>query len=125
MEISELLNMQPRLSQNVGARRSTPKGELLPGTNKLTFCTFPLAKGPDSKLIAAIRDSNKSLLTKQRHIRSIIRSGGRLEYFLGLFLNGNSGFELDVEIAEELAKLGVKLSLDIYPPEAKKKRTRL
>jgi hypothetical protein len=42
-------------------------------------------------------------------------SGGEVEYFLGLFMNGNFGFILPPEQMGLVQQLGIALSLDIYP----------
>lgn len=64
-----------------------------------------------------MRKANKSLLLKKRTLHEFRRSGGQLEYFVSLFLQGNSGFVLDTTLTDEISKLGIKLSFDIYPPE--------
>lgn len=99
--------------QSVGEQRRTPKGKALLGTNAITFCTFALAEGTNEILLEEIRKSNRRL--RLRETRKITRTGGNLEYFLGIFLKGNSGFEVDVELAKEFASLRIKLALDIYP----------
>ena len=112
-QVCKILGLRSRFAQSVGEQRTTPKGRPLLGTNVATFCTFPLAQGSSSALLGAIQKSNQRLKLRETH--KITRTGGELEYFLGIFLKGNGGIEFDVELSKELARLKIRLALDIYP----------
>lgn len=97
------------------AHHTTPKGRLLQCVNSSTYCTFELAKGSDRRLTLALRDSNARLISRTRQIRSFLKSGGTLEYFIGLFVKGNAGLVLEPELVKQAASLDIRLAFDIYP----------
>jgi hypothetical protein len=114
-KVCQLIDLRPVVSRSIGERRATPKGRLLRGINSSTYCTFELAKGSDRRLTAALRDSNARLISRTREIRSFLKSGGTLEYFIGLFVKGNSGLVLEPELVKQAAKLEIRWAFDIYP----------
>jgi hypothetical protein len=115
-KVCQLIDLRPVISRSVGERRATPKGGLLQGVNSSTYCTFELAKGSDSRLPLALRDSNARLISRTRQIRGFLKSGGTLEYFIGIFTEGNSGLVLEPELIKQVGSLNIRLAFDIYPP---------
>jgi hypothetical protein len=114
-DIESALMMVAKRSWSVGEPRSTPIGNPLEGTNAHTYCTFQLSEGADERLVGEIGVWNQKLLEKKPFFDEFSASGGETEYFLGLFLNGNSGFILPPEQMDLMRQLGIALSLDIYP----------
>ena len=47
-------------------------------------------------------------------LKTIRKSGGRTEFFIGLFSERNIGVELPSSLLGSMAELGIDLSLDIY-----------
>jgi hypothetical protein len=109
------IDLQPHISSSIGEPRVTPKGRPLQGVNSSTYCTFELAEGSDRRLMPALRASNARLISRARQIRSFLRSGGTLEYFIALFVDENSGLVLEPEIVKQAADLDIRLAFDIYP----------
>ena len=114
-EIESGLSLKPRVSNTVGEPRRTPIGEPLDGINKITFCAFDLAKGDDEHLLEELARWNGKFLERKAFFVEFVASGGEMEYFLGIFLEGNSGFGLSPKDMRDMQKLGITLSLDIYP----------
>ena len=50
-------------------------------------------------------------------LNQIVISGGRLEFFVGWFLDGNSGDVLEYQLLDQLAEMQISLSFDIYARE--------
>ena len=116
-EICDLLGMEPAIRRRAGQERRTPRGNKAGGTLSSSYCSFELSEGNDAELSDELKKWNGRLLGRSESIREFHKGGGRMEYFVGLFIDGNSGFELEPEVAGSLAELGIKLSLDIYPPD--------
>jgi hypothetical protein len=57
----------------------------------------------------------KRLMPRRAYISRIRASGGRAELFVGLFGGRNFGIELDPELLAQASRVGVALSLDVYP----------
>lgn len=115
IEIQDSLSLIPEVSHSVGERRRTPTGAALDGLYKETYCTFKKSKGPDSQLDSELERCNAALSKHKSFLSKIKDSGGRLEYFVGLFLDGNSGFSVTSDEMRQMQELGIDLSLDIYP----------
>jgi len=114
-EIEKALSLQAKVSRTAGEPRKTPTGIPLDGLNRETYCSFELSKGDDLRLAADIAQWNRRLMEKRAFFEVFAKSGGRMEYFLGLFLEGNSGIDLPPDEMELMRQLGITLSLDIYP----------
>mgnify|MGYP003394335965 CR=1 FL=1 len=67
-----------------------------------------------SALVRSIRKWNKHLAQRKRGLDRLKKTGGRLEYFLGVYINGNAGLELSPELLRETGHLDIELALDIY-----------
>jgi hypothetical protein len=118
--ISGKIRIQPSHSWMAGTRRSTPKGEPLKGVNEETYWTSDLHKGKtlqsakiplEDFLVQQVR-----LLQKRKSfLKQIRETGGRTEFFVGLFPTKNMGAELPSSLLARMADLGIDLSLDVYP----------
>lgn len=54
---------------------------------------------------------------RRAFIARLRKSGGRAELFIGLFGTRNFGLELKPELLQSAARMGLTLSLDVYPTE--------
>jgi hypothetical protein len=111
------LGLKAQVAHAAGKNRVTASGKTLPTISPDTRCSFLLGEGDDRILPDAINKWNAFLEAKRDFLGQLRSSGGRIEYFIGLFLDPNGGFELDYEQLRSLGDLGVSLSLDIYGPE--------
>lgn len=116
-EIQEHLQLSPRFSKSVGDKNKSPSGRDLVGTNKQTFCTFELSSGDDSKLALESELSHwtQELSKCKAFLNQFQKSGGTIEYFIGVFLDGNSGVVFSPQEMNSMQELGIGISLDIYP----------
>jgi hypothetical protein len=51
----------------------------------------------------------------EKYFRHIRKTGGRIEFFVGLFSEKNMGAQVPSSLLATMGKLGIDLSLDIYP----------
>ena len=107
--------MTAEVKQRRGEPKTAPSGRLVsnrPYTSN--YCCIHLSKGTDRGLPRALAAARKKL-GRFRGLQEYRRTGGEIELFLGLFLNGNSGFVLSSEEMASLSSLGIDVLLDIYP----------
>lgn len=100
-----------------GTRRTTPKGDLLDGVYKETYCYFDLApiKGID------LPDFLDKWTAKLRHhsalFKKIHRTGGKVEYHVGFYASKNSGEVFEWPLLKFIGDHGINLYMDYYPFE--------
>ncbi|MBV9218210.1 MAG: hypothetical protein JO366_05520 [Methylobacteriaceae bacterium] len=116
-EVEKGLGLKARVAHQVGARRKTSDGTDLAGNYPQTYCSFRLGKGDSEDFLEAIHESNRKLISYSNYIRELRRTGGRAEYFVGLFMEGNGGFILPYDELKSMGEIGIDMSLDIYPAE--------
>lgn len=108
------LNMKPAFSKNIGEQRKTPKGKLLSGIYDSSYVSFKLDEPNITVLSECIAYWNKYLLKYKEFLKEIYSSGGKLEYFIGWYSEGNSGEVFEIDLMKELVDLGINIALDIY-----------
>ena len=118
--ITKKLGIQPSWKWMAGERRSTPKGNTLKGINKQTYWVAGLHR--EKSLLSrkmALEDFLADQLAQfekmEKYFRHIRKTGGRVEFFVGLFCDKNMGAEFPSRLLATMGKLGIELSLDIYP----------
>jgi len=118
--ITQKLGLQPFRKWMAGEARSTPKGTKLKGINRETFWAAELHRG---KSLLSQKMALEDFLAEQlvrlkkveKYFRHIRTTGGRIEFFVGLFCEKNMGAEVPSSLLAAMGKLGIDLSLDIYP----------
>ncbi|MGX9417343.1 DUF4279 domain-containing protein [Vibrio sp. WJH972] len=113
--ICEELGLTPSRMWCAGKERRTPTGAKLDGIYDETYCTFRLPHEDDERLPEFLLKANKHLKSNAEFFDEIVSTGGDVEYFIGWFINGNSGDVFDSTLIQQLAKLNITLSFDIYP----------
>lgn len=103
-----------------GEPRMTPKGDKLKGNREETYWTARLHKKKNlSSRKIALEDFLTDRLTivkeSKRYFSHIRKTGGRIEFLIGLFCNKNMGAELPSSLLATMGQLGIDLALDIYP----------
>ena len=95
----------------------------MPGTHRESCWTAdltPEAQARDSQLQSLESFLVRWLQRLAAHAEALLAlrdEGGRGEFFVGLFCNANCGLALTPGLMAEAARLGIELSLDLYPPE--------
>jgi len=114
-KICEELGLTPKIKWDVGAQRVTPKGRRLNGVYEETYCSFWLPHENDESLPEFLGKINEQLKSKVKFFDEIILSGGTAEYFIGWYLNENTGDVFNYKFLQEVSKLKISLSFDLYP----------
>lgn len=116
-EISDALSMKPKFRWTAGEPCKTATGEPLKGFRKLTYwsCRLEHRKGVElSDFLAALI---LKLKKKEKFLKKIRSTRGSIEFFVGWFMESNSGQIFDWKLMQELSKLQISLALDIYGEE--------
>jgi hypothetical protein len=116
------LGLKPSNTWKLGERRRTPAGKPLKGIRQDNFWTARLigkryATSPRRSLEPALASVSAKLAEHRALFRRIQRTGGGTELFVGIFGEGafSFGSELPAELLSTMGKMGLSLSLDIYP----------
>jgi hypothetical protein len=115
-EITLRLGINPSYCYRAGDPRVTPKGSALTGTNKESFWYADLPVEDAPSIADGLRISNASLVPHKIFLNSFVDDGGTVEYFIGWFIDGNSGEVLDWSLLKECAELKVAVQFDVYGP---------
>jgi hypothetical protein len=119
VRIEDKLGLTAKYSWKAGDKRNKSNGQTLTNLHKYSYCSFRLKHSPKIGLAELLKDCNKDLYKNKRFLKSIRSTGGKLEYFIGWFSNKDSGEVFDLELLEQLVKLGIDLSLAVYGSEKK------
>ena len=111
-EISEALKLEPALTHCVGEARKTPRGHPLKGHYKLSYWLHRLAEG--DHLIELVKLANDKLSRQEAFLNCLTETGGEIEYFVGCFVDSNTGGTLDWRLLQTCADLKINLSFDVY-----------
>ena len=118
-EITSALQRDPFRSWPAGEPRTTPRGTPLEGRNRDSYWTANAIEGgwPDKGLAVAIRELLDQLVPHKDFLDRIRSEGGNVALFVGWFLEGQCGDELDCDLLARMADLKINLSLNLYPPD--------
>jgi len=118
-EFTSALGLNPFRCWRAGEAQTTPKGKPLEGRYSNSCWTAKLVKGqwPDKSLPVVINELLDQLAPHQGFFQRIRTEGGTVEFFIGWFLEGNSGDVFDCDLLARMAALKIDLSLDVYPPD--------
>jgi hypothetical protein len=112
------MGLSPSIRNDAGAPRETPTGQALDGVYRETYWLYKFAFPSDTQVEACIATALKLLTPKRRFLSHVTASGGRCELFIGVFLNKNSGMELDGSLLRKVAHTGLELSMSFYLPDS-------
>ena len=114
-QISDGLNLEPRVSRDVGSRRATPRGEILPGVNEMTFWCSQEVRGNGLDLAKGIASHLRDVEAHSGFLTEFSESGGKIEYFVGWFSGDqNTGEVFDWDLLRRLSELRISLAFDVY-----------
>jgi len=118
-EITENIGIEPDTTRMVGDQRINPKGKLLEGVWPKSLWAYQPHKeerlfSNDQYLEDYISDLTNELSMHKEYFSYIVDTGGKIEYFVGLFSEYSIGSEFNPDLLRIMGELNIGLSLDIY-----------
>ncbi len=113
-EFAAILGMSPEFSWNAGEPRKTPKGTPLEGIRKETYASFMLTERSSADLESFLTDVVEMLERKKGFFERLSATGGRQEFFIGVFAKADMAFDLDPSLLAKMGDLGIQFSLCFY-----------
>jgi len=115
-EIISMLGLSAKHFWSAGERIRHVNGRELSveQPNAKSYCSFPVETGDNADLEFVLSQQVVLMEEKSVAIKDFLRTGGELEFFIGWYFDGNSGFILDAVLLQQVAALGIALSFDIY-----------
>ena len=89
----------------------------MPGINQETYFSYSVHAPEKFLLEDAIAAHVADFAKHKQFIEDILSTGGRLSYFIGIFIEGNAGLTLSHSVLKQVSELGIGLELDIYPSD--------
>jgi len=111
--ISEF-DLTPRFFHSVGEARKTPKGTPLEGIYAETYCSFLLEKKVAGHLDEYLEHWRDYLEKHAEFLNGLLTSGGKLEFYVSIFLDGDKGFEIKNSQLKRIYALGLGLTVEMY-----------
>lgn len=116
-EMTKAIGLSPSLSNDVGAGRRTPTGQVLDGVYPQTYWLYKFGFPKKTEIEDCITKALVVLSPKRDFLNRICSTGGRCELFIGMFLEKNAGFELGRDLIRQVAAVGLALSFDVFVPD--------
>jgi uncharacterized protein DUF4279 len=94
----------------------TPAGHPLEGARKDTYWYRSLPLSRNAQLSSSIKALLNRLPSRKNFFKKVRAKGGTVEFFVGWFIERNSGETLGQDVLKDLSNLQIDLALDVYPP---------
>ncbi|MFA0925042.1 hypothetical protein [Xanthomonas fragariae] len=108
------IGLNSKFSQDVGERRKNPNGMELDGFYRESYCTFSITEKVSGYFVDGVNSAFPLLREKRSYFNKIRREGGRLDLFVGVFIDSSSGFILKTVEMSTLVELEIDLSVEFY-----------
>lgn len=112
--IAQALALKPAVGYSVGEQRKTPKGTLLEGVNRKSYCCFDLLPKQGGDVADGIESLLLRLDPHASYFQKLTQEGGKAELFVGFFPEEIGGFTLRTQDTANLARLSLDLSVEVY-----------
>lgn len=118
-DISKIVGRKAKHSWTAGSPRISPKGNPLGGLRDSTYWTTELTTGTlisdPIEVEQALTGFANDLAPLSEFFNGIRGDGGKVEFFVGLFGDGNIVVDLAPSLMGRLAQAGLSICLDYYP----------
>jgi len=113
--ISAALDLTPGRATRAGEPRTTPKGDPLEGVYEFSCWTHEFDTSHVTDLTEYLPSVITLLNVHASFLSGIVRDGGSVELFCGVFADGNWDECFHHSLLRKLSDLGIDLRLDVYP----------
>jgi hypothetical protein len=115
--VCDALGLQPKIIWKKGDERRAPKGQKLDGIRKNSRCLIDFGPTSTESLAKQLEAALVLLRPHQILLQELSSSGGKFNFFVGLFCGENTVEVLDTKLMETMVSLRIDLILDIYSPD--------
>ena len=115
--VCDALGLQPKIIWKEGDERRAPRGQKLGGIRTHSRCLIDFGPASTESLVKQLEAALALLRPHQSLLQELSFSGGRLNFFVGLFSGENTEEMLDIKLMETMVNLRIDLVLDIYSPD--------
>jgi hypothetical protein len=113
-EILRVVRLPIRFHHTVGDPRKTPKGTPLEGIYKETYCCFELEKKTREYPERRITHWCQVIEAHSEFLADLVQTGGKAEFYVSVFLDGDRGFELDNELLTRMCAFRLGIAVEMY-----------
>lgn len=125
LDITQALSLKPSGGWAAGDQRVTSAGHPSEGSCKETYWYHDFLLSRNAQLGSSIKSLLHRLSSRKNFFKKIRAKGGTVEFFVGWFIERNSGETLGQDVLKDLSNLQIDLALDVYPPgHNRRKRSR-
>lgn len=97
-----------------GEPRATPVGRELGGVRSESYCSLEIAHGDDGELTACLSRAVELIQANEKRWNEFRRTGGRLNFYVFWYPNGDTGAVLNADLLGDMAALEIDLGLNVY-----------
>jgi hypothetical protein len=115
--ISDRIGLPERFAHTAGDARTSPSGSPLGGVYEDTYVSMQMVRKKTVELGDEIESCYSIIEVHSDFIKSIVDTGGKVEFYVSAFLNDLGGFELDSLLLKRLADTGIGFAIELYPEE--------
>jgi len=112
--ICKSLDWEAEYRWKAGAPRQTPKGTPLEGHYRSSYCSFEILSGDDGELAHCLRAAVERLEKYADFLRQMRADGGKIQFYVFWYPNGDMGETFSVDLLSRMAALGIDLGLNVY-----------
>ncbi|MDX3934703.1 hypothetical protein [Stenotrophomonas sp.] len=116
--ISDRIGLPERFAHTAGDARTSPSGSPLGGVYEDTYVSMQMVRKKTVELGDEIESCYSIIEVHADFIKSIVDTGGKVEFYVSAFLKDLGGFELDSLLLKRLAGTGIGFAIELYPEAA-------
>jgi hypothetical protein len=111
------LGFRPTIIWKVGGERRTPKGTKIGGIRTHSYCSVNFGATTRKSLVKRIEAALVRLRPHRPALKRFSSTGGTTSFFIGWFLDADTGEVLPPQMLQELGDLRISLELCVYMPD--------
>jgi len=116
-EITEVFGLPVEVSHSINDPRSAPNGRLLGGAYENTYVSMSMVRKKVVELDEELLLCIENIQSQSEFIANLVTTGGEVEFYVSVFLADSCGFNFGRSFINELAKIGIGVSVELYPEQ--------
>lgn len=116
-EITSVFGLPVEVSHSINDPRSAPNGRLLGGDYENTYVCMSMVRKKMVELDEELLLCIENVQPHRDFIANLLATGGELEFYVSVFLAESCGFNFGRSFINELEKIGLGVSVELYPEQ--------